>query len=117
MEGATSYHVTYTSDNGASWSLAALHHPETSITITGVDNALTYIVGVRARNEHGDSGWRNSPPAEPEDKSPQFGKASIGDLRLEQGKAMDPVTLPAASGQTARLTLSLRPGGAGKRTR
>ena len=107
VEGATSYHVTYSSDNGASWSLAALHHRETSIEITGVDNALTYIVGVRARNEHGDSGWRNSPPAEPADKSPQFGQASIGDLRLEQGKAMDPVTLPAASGGNGPLSYAL----------
>ena len=107
VEGATSYHVTYSSDNGASWSLAALHHPDTSIEITGVDNALTYIVGVRARNAHGDSGWRNSPPAEPADKSPQFGQASIGDLRLEQGKAMDPVTLPTASGGNGPLSYAL----------
>ncbi len=75
--GATSYHVTYTSDNGVSWSLAALNHPTgngtTSITITGVDNGKPYIVGVRARNSAGDSGWRNSssvgryepPPAPP----------------------------------------------------
>ncbi len=75
--GATSYHVTYTGDNGVSWSLAALNHPAgngtTSITITGVDNDKPYIVGVRSRNSAGDSGWRNSsstgryepPPAPP----------------------------------------------------
>ena len=75
--GATSYHVTYTGDNGASWSLAALNHPAgngtTSITITGVDNDKPYIVGVRSRNSAGDSVWRNSsstgryepPPAPP----------------------------------------------------
>ena len=65
VEGATSYHVTYSSDGGGSWSLAALNHPDSSIEITGVDNASTYLVGVRARNEHGDSGWRNSPSAGP----------------------------------------------------
>ena len=65
VAGATSYHITYSSDNGASWSLAALHHPTNAIEIAGVDNALTYIVGVRARNAHGDSDWRNSPPAGP----------------------------------------------------
>ena len=65
VKGATSYHITYSSDNGASWKLAALNHPDSSIAITGVDNAATYIVGVRARNAHGDSGWRNSPPAGP----------------------------------------------------
>ena len=64
VEGATSYHVTYSSDVGASWSLAALNHTDTSITIS-VDNAKSYLVGVRARNEHGDSGWRNSPSAGP----------------------------------------------------
>ncbi len=75
--GATSYHVTYSADNGASWSLAALNHPAgsgtTSITISGVDNGKPYIVGVRARNAAGDSAWRNSsaigryepPPAPP----------------------------------------------------
>ena len=65
VEGATSYHVTHSSNGGGSWSLAALNHPDTSITITGVDNASSYLVGVRARNEHGDSGWRNSPTAHP----------------------------------------------------
>ena len=63
VAGATSYHVTYTSDNGTSWSLTAEHHTENSITITGVDNALSYIVGVRARNAAGSSGWVNSAPA------------------------------------------------------
>ena len=63
VAGATSYHVTYTSDNGTSWSLAAENHPENSITITGVENGLTYIVGVRARNAAGGSGWTNSAPA------------------------------------------------------
>ena len=63
VAGATSYHVTYTSDNGTSWSLAAENHPENSITIRGVDNGLTYIVGVRAKNAAGSSGWTNSAPA------------------------------------------------------
>ena len=63
--GATSYHVTYTSDNGKSWSLAAFDHTQTSIAISGVDDAKAYIVGVRARNDNGWSGWRNSPPASP----------------------------------------------------
>ena len=61
VDGATSYHVTYTANNGATWSLAALNHPNSSITITGVDNGKSYIVGVRARNSAGDSGWRDSP--------------------------------------------------------
>ena len=65
VDGATSYHITYSSDGGTSWSLAALNHPSASITISSVTNSLTYIVAVRARNDQGDSGWRNSSPAGP----------------------------------------------------
>ncbi len=65
VDGATSYHVTYSSDGKRSWSLADLNHPDASITIRGVDNDETYVVGVRARNSAGDSGWRNSPAAWP----------------------------------------------------
>ncbi len=61
--GATKYHVTYTGDGGASWSLAALEHSATSITISGADSGKSYIVGVRAGNAAGWSGWVNSPPA------------------------------------------------------
>ena len=39
VEHATSYHITYSSDGKASWSLAALNHPDASITISGVDNS------------------------------------------------------------------------------
>ena len=65
VSGAASYHVTYSADGGHSWSLAALNHPSASITISSVTNSATYIVAVRARNAHGDSGWRNSPAAGP----------------------------------------------------
>ena len=65
VDGATSYHITYSSDGGTSWTLAALNHPSASITISSVTNSLTYIVGVRARNDQGDSDWRNSSPAGP----------------------------------------------------
>ena len=64
VSGATHYHVTYSSTGGASWQLAALDHAATSITIS-VDNAKTYIVGVRAKNDAGGGGWRNSPAAGP----------------------------------------------------
>ena len=62
---AKTYHITYTADGGKNWSLAALNHPRNSITITGVDNSKSYIVGVRARNSDGDSLWRNSYPIGP----------------------------------------------------
>ena len=65
VSGATGYHITYTSDDGASWSLAAFDHPSNSITINGVTNSSTYIVGVRARNSSGGGGWRNSASSGP----------------------------------------------------
>ena len=61
---ASHYHVTYTTNNGQSWSLAALQHADTTITINA-DNDATYIIGVRAGNSANWSGWRNSPAAGP----------------------------------------------------
>ena len=66
--GATKYHVTYSSDGGKSWSLAALDHAAASITINNTDGTKAYVVGVRAGNSAGWSGWTNSgevPPATP----------------------------------------------------
>ena len=70
VSGAATYHVTYSDNNGGNWSLAALDHPadageHESITVSGVSNAKTYIVGVRAKNAAGGGGWRNSAPAGP----------------------------------------------------
>ena len=62
--GAEHYHVTYKADGGA-WTLAAFQHTTNGIAITGVDNAQTYVVGVRAGNSAGWSGWRNSPSVGP----------------------------------------------------
>ena len=62
-DGATKYHVTYTDDGGKSWHAPVDDHmnvPTNSLTFS-VDNAKTYIIGVRAGNEIGWSGWRNSP--------------------------------------------------------
>ena len=72
VSGAATYHVTYSTDGKASWSLAALDHPADANTTNGVtsitfdaDNAKTYVVGVRAKNGAGGSGWRNSPASGP----------------------------------------------------
>ena len=65
VSGAIHYHITYTTDNKQSWSLAASQHSGSSITISNADNSKTYIVGVRAGNAGGWSGWVNSSPAGP----------------------------------------------------
>ena len=65
--GATKYHITYSTDGGGSWHAPVGNHRNwTSGSITfGADNAKTYIIGVRAGNDHGWSGWRNSASAGP----------------------------------------------------
>ena len=65
VANATSYHITYSSNNGKSWTLAAFSHTASSITISSVENSARYIVGVRAGNLHGWSGWRNSALSNP----------------------------------------------------
>ena len=115
---ATSYHVTYSSDGGSSWSLAGLNHPSASITVSGVDNTKTYVVGVRARNDSGDSGWVNSSPAGPfvpptptPTPAPDlsFGGSSIDDQSYTQDTAISTLNLPAATGGSGSITYSLSP--------
>ncbi len=112
---ATSYHITYSSDGGSSWSLAALNHTGTSISI-GVSNSETYLVGVRARNDAGDSGWRNSSSAGP--YTPEnvqiaadlsFGSGSIADQSWHKDDAITTLTLPQATGGSGSLTYALSP--------
>ena len=101
VEGATGYHVVYRAD-GAGWQLAAENHPDTRIAIGGVDNAKTYVVGVRARNAHGDSGWRNSAPAGPHTPGGGGqGVAAMGLMRGPSGHLSNLSTVPAATGAIA----------------
>ena len=59
VSDATKYHITYSSDGGYGWAAASDNHTGTSSTIS-VDNSKSYIVAVRAGNDNGWSGWRNS---------------------------------------------------------
>ncbi len=67
VSGATHYHVTYSTDGGGSWHAPVDGHR--NITSTGLtfsaDNSKTYIVGVRAGNDGGWGGWRNSSSSGP----------------------------------------------------
>ena len=67
VSGATKYHITYSADGGGSWHAPVDNHRNwTSDSITfSADNSKTYIIGVRAGNDHGWSGWRNSASAGP----------------------------------------------------
>ena len=67
VSNATKYHVTYTTDGGASWHAPVddnMNYPGNSITFS-VDNAKTYIIGARAGNSADWSSWRNSESAGP----------------------------------------------------
>ena len=83
VSGATKYHVTYSTDGGGSWELAAYEHTETILTISGADNSATYIIGVRAGNDHGWGGWKNSEPADPHVLSPPGTTSSISITRAD----------------------------------
>ena len=79
---AAAYHVTYTTNNGQSWSLGALNHTPTTWTLSNADNAATYVVGVRARNSANDwSGWTNSAPSGPYNAPPPGAVASVNVTR------------------------------------
>ena len=72
VSGATKYHITYSADGGGSWHAPVSNHTNwTSTSITfSADNGKSYIVGVRAGNDQGWSGWRNSPTAGPYQPKP-----------------------------------------------
>ena len=110
VESATSYQVTYIADGEAEWSVAAENHPGSSIVITGVDNARTYTVGVRARNGHGDSGLRSSPAT----GSFTPATVSVGDVavREEDGMARLEVTVDGTPLNTFRVQWSTADGSA-----
>ena len=111
VDGATSYWITYSSDGGASWSLAALNHAGASITVSPVTNSATYIVGVRARNDHGDSGWRNSPaagPFVPISVTLSVNPSSVGE---DAGATSVTVTATASSAVAANTPVTVSIGG------
>ena len=94
--GATKYHVTYTTDGGSSWSLAAAEHSTNSITIVNADNAKAYIVGVRAGNSAGWSGWVNSNEVPKVTPPP----GSVGSVSATHNGGTVSVTWDAASDAT-----------------
>ena len=58
--GANKYHVTYSSDNRYTWSLALYGQNVNQVVIPNTDNDKSYVVAVRAGNDHGWSSWQNS---------------------------------------------------------
>ena len=101
VSGATGYHITYSSDGKQSWSLAGYDHAANSITISGVTNSATYVVGVRALNSSGGSGWRNSPSAGPwTPPTPPPPPATPESVSVERADGTLTASWPAVSGAT-----------------
>ena len=56
----TSYSISYKRKGESQWSERTLHGLQTRATITGLEAATTYEVGVRASNDEGSSPWSDS---------------------------------------------------------
>ena len=97
VSGATGYEVRYQPSNG-DWHTAAANHPATSITISGLVNAKGYYVGVRARNQHGVSGWKleGFSPWTPPTSAPGMPTS----VTVTRGSGTLQVSWPAVSGAT-----------------
>ena len=101
--GATKYHVTY--NDGSGWQAPVPDHRNiqtTNITFS-VDNAKTVVVGVRAGNEHGWSGWVNSAaagPWTPPNSPPADPPAAVASLTLTRADGTATASWDAPSGAT-----------------
>ena len=96
VSSATGYDVVSSKDGRKSW---ARHHTGTSsssVTISGIDTSKTYVVGVRATNAVGSSGWVNSAPNFP-DTSPPTPPALV---TVTRSGATLTVSWPAVPGAT-----------------
>ena len=101
--GATKYHVTY--HDGSGWQAPVDDHRNvrtTSISFS-VDNAKTIVVGVRAGNEHGWSGWVNSAasgPYTPPNSPPADPPAAVASVTLTRADGTATASWDAPSGAT-----------------
>ena len=90
VAGATRYHVAYSADGGASWHAPVDDHqnvPANRLTFSA-DNAKTYVVGVRAGNDHGWSGWTNSASAGPYTPPTVAAALAIANAAADEGSAI-----------------------------
>ena len=102
VSAATHYHVTYTVSGSGNWMLAALNHTGSSIDVSGVDNAKTYVVGVRAGNADGWSGWVNSPAV-----GPYTAPGII--VQDSDGNAITALSVPEGGEASYQVKLASRP--------
>ena len=83
VSGATGYTVTYSAVGNGNWTTAATNQARNSITISGVNNDHTYVVGASASNRAGQSARRVSPPAGPYSNKAPLPPPSVTILRAD----------------------------------
>ena len=81
--GATGYTVTYSAVGSGNWITAASNQAGTSITISGVNNDHTYLVGASSSNKYGESPRKVSPAAGPYSEKPPATPLSVTVLRAD----------------------------------
>ena len=112
VAGATKYHVTYSTDGGASWHAPVNDHRNVAtntLTFTA-DNTQTYIVGVRAGNDDGWSGWTNSPASDP--YTPLAPPGSVSSITLTRADGTVTADWPAVAEATKYHVTYTTDGGA-----
>ena len=103
----TDYDVQYSSDSGSTWTEwnAGNTSTDTNTTITGLTNATTYQVQVRAANTHGDGPW--SPPASATPANTAPGKPAAPSASLNTNVSVT-WTAPTYTGGAAITDYDLR---------
>ena len=113
VNGVTKYHVTYTTNGGGSWHAPVDNHTDrqtNSITFNG-DNSKTYIVGVRAGNNHG---WKLPIPRYDDGDSLHVRLSELGKAAEQECAALiaesDIMSKPAGDAQSRAARRLLRHG-------
>ena len=106
-------------DPATAWVDAEHTGTTTRQAITGLTNGTPYRVRVRAKNAAGPGAWARgtftpqvsapATPDEPPNLTPSFGGATIPDQSWTEGKQVEMLTLPAATGGDGDLAYSLTP--------
>ena len=83
VTGADGYTVEYSAVGNGKWITAASNHAGTGITIAGVNNGHTYLVGVSAEKRPDKGPPQVSPPAGPYSKQKPDAPPSVTVLRAD----------------------------------
>ncbi len=97
---------------GKGWKSGPAMRPgltETAEVVDELTNGVHYAFRVRGVNALGEGSWSRTAYAIPVAGPPAFEEGDAPAVSVPAGEAMDPVTLPAASGGSGTLSYSLTP--------